>query len=126
MASPNAVLPLARLSLARMAYELSVPAGRELALAYAWGRVCFSSWDSCLDSVARLTAWDRWPPELRSLLYALYPAYFCFASCERLHGPGGLSSHSARRFTLLLAIACALLGLKGARAGAAQRAKVSR
>jgi len=94
----------------------------DIALAYAWGKVCFSTWDSCLESVARLCAWDAWPPALRQLFHALYPAYFVYASAKRLAGPEGPANRSdVPKFVSVLMAAAIAVAIKGARDGAAAR-----
>ena len=90
------------------------------ALSFAWGTVCFSSWDDCLAQVALLSLWDRWPPWLRSVLHALYPAYFVYATSKRLASPEGPPTRS-RQYLLLCALACALAAVRGTRAGQASR-----
>mmetsp|Transcript_39194 Transcript_39194/g.82205 ORF Transcript_39194/g.82205 Transcript_39194/m.82205 type:complete len:108 (+) Transcript_39194:63-386(+) len=60
----------------------------------------------------------RTPEWLQSALHALYPAYFVYGSVRRLTGPEGPRAHaSSKRAVLLLAAACVLLGVRGARAG---------
>lgn len=92
------------------------------ALAYAWGTVCFSSWDDCLAQVALLSFWDLWPTWLRCVLHALYPAYFVYASSNRLAGPEGPTNPAnSRRYLLLCAVACAIAAVRGTSAGKASR-----
>lgn len=85
---------------------------------YAWCRVCFNSWDETLAHLARLLRYDFWPPELRGLLHAIYPAYFIYSSTFKLMGPEGAPrSADRRRLLLLMASVCALLGSSGVRRG---------
>ena len=96
----------------------------ECVLAYAWGKVCFSTWDSCLASVAKVCAWDNWPPALQQLLHALYPAYFVYASSRRLAGPEGPAQRSdVPKFMSILLAAAVAVAIKGARDGSAARRK---
>ena len=96
-------------------------AAREGSLALAWGKVCFSAWDSCLGGVAGLVAWEQWPPALRALLHALYPAWFVYSNVRKLNGPGGPAR--PRDFSLLLSVACACAAARGLRDG--RREKLS-
>ncbi|KAL1503178.1 hypothetical protein AB1Y20_011236 [Prymnesium parvum] len=103
------------------AAQLVSEKGKQLALAYAWGKVCFTSWDTTLEQLAGLCAWGSWPPALRQLLHAVYPAYFVYASARRLAGPEGPSAREVARYLVILLAAAALLALKGARDGIAAR-----
>ena len=88
-------------------------------LAYAWGKVCFSTWDDCLAHGAAAIRWNAWPRWLRDVLHALYPAYFIFSSAKRLTGPE--ASRASSGTLALLAAAAALCTLRGAREGTLQR-----
>ena len=55
------------------------------ALTYAWGKVCFSAWDSTLElGGERVLHYSQWPEALRGAFAALYPAYFVFAGAQKL------------------------------------------
>ena len=92
------------------AYLLKVLAsqGSDVALAYAWCKVCFTAWDATLDIAGeRLLRYSRWPEALRLLLHALYPSYFVYSSMKRISGPEGPSRADATsRWQLLLSAAC--------------------
>ena len=103
------------------AYLLRLLAGKgtDVALAYAWCKVCFTSWDATLDLAGeKVLGYSRWPEALRLLLHALYPGYFVYSSMKRLSGPEGPSRPSeAIRWQFLLTVACIALGALGTRAG---------
>ena len=90
-------------------------------LAYAWVRVCDSSWNSTLEIARQLTGFERWPAWLRQALFAMYPAYFVYSSSKRLAGPDSATIADSHRYFLLLSAAAVLLGIRGARAGYAER-----
>jgi hypothetical protein len=97
----------------------------DLALGYAWGKVCFTSWDATLDHLGeRLCRYSRWPEALRLLLHTLYPCYFVYNSMKRLSGPEGpvKPAHSAR-WRALLAVACVGVSVLAMRAGARERSR---
>ena len=97
--------------------------GSDAALAYSWGKVCFTTWDYTLEAAGeRLLGYSRWPEALRLLLHSLYPTYFVYGSMKRLSGPEG-PSHPAdsNRWRSLLVVACVALGVLGMRAGQQQR-----
>jgi hypothetical protein len=99
-----------------------------VALAYAWCKVCFTAWDATLDYAGeQLLGYSRWPPGLRAALQALYPAYFVFTGAQRLRGPDGPArGRDARRFAMLLCVACATAAVLGNRSGARNRANMRR
>ena len=101
-----------------------VSAASNVALAYAWCKVCFDAWDATLDLAGeKLLRYSLWPLALRRLLHALYPAYFVYSSAKRLSGPEGPRDAAAvSRWMLLLSLACAAVGLRGLREGRAARA----
>ena len=100
-----------------------VQAASDAALSYAWCKVCFVAWDETLEAAGeRILRYSHWPESLKALLAALYPAYFVFSGVKRLHGPHGpAQSHAARRFTLVLAVACAVAAHLGRRSGRTAR-----
>lgn len=102
-----------------------VTASSNVALAYAWSKVCFYAWDATLDEFGeKLLRYSKWPEALRLLLHALYPGYFVYAGMKRLSGPEGPRDPAqVQRWTLLLSIACAALGLRGLRDGRAAARK---
>ena len=97
--------------------------GSDAALAYSWGKVCFTTWDYTLEAAGeRLLGYSRWPEALRLLLHSLYPTYFVYGSMKRLSGPEGPSRPTdANRWRGLLAVACVAVGILGMRAGQQQR-----
>ena len=97
--------------------------GSDAALAYAWGKVCFTTWDYTLDAAGeRLLGYSRWPEVCRLLLHVLYPAYFVYGSMKRLSGPEGPSRPAdVNRWRLLLSAACVAIGILGMRAGQQER-----
>ena len=101
--------------------------GSDVALAYAWGKVCFTTWDFALDVAGeRLLRYSRWPEALRLLLHALYPSYFVYGSMKRLSGPEGPSrSADSGRWRALLSVACVAVGILGMRAGQKERQRVA-
>ena len=95
----------------------------DAALAYAWCKVCFTAWDACLDSAGeKILRYSQWPSFLRSLLAAVYPAYFVYSSTKRLSGPDGPSRPTElRRWVLLLSLCCSAAGILGLKHGRALR-----
>ena len=85
---------------------------------YAWGRVCFSAWDEVLERGGRLLGYDRWAPEARGVLHALYPAFFVFSAASKLTGPNAPTNPRRRQaLQALMAAVCLLLSVVGARRG---------
>ena len=85
---------------------------------YAWGRVCFSAWDEVLERGGRLLGYDRWAPEARGVIHALYPAFFVFSAASKLTGPNAPSNPRRRQaLQALMAAVCLLLSVVGARRG---------
>ncbi|KAL3895164.1 MAG: hypothetical protein SGPRY_013590 [Prymnesium sp.] len=104
-----------------MLATLASESPRHIALLYAWGKVCFSAWDTVLEHLASLTAWDAWPPAARMLLHALYPAYFIYASARRITGPEESQAGDRSKYVATLLIAAMAVALKGRRDGLAAR-----
>ena len=102
-----------------------VSAAQNVALAYAWCKVCFDAWDATLDAAGeQLLRYSRWPQALRLLLHALYPAYFVYASAKRLSGPEGPRDPAELpRWMMLLSVACTAVGVLGLRHGRTARSK---
>ena len=99
-------------------------AAYDAVLAYVWGRVCFNAWDDTLARLAALTRFESWPPWLCSLLHVLWPAYFVYTSTKRLTGRDAPPQPTRRRAILMLALACIVLGVRGARAGFRERRRL--
>jgi len=94
----------------------------DVALAFAWGKVCFSTWDTTLEIAGeRILRYSRWPSELQHLLTALYPAYFVFSGARMLTGPEA-AKRGGQHYTLLLAAACLAALVLGRRSGRKQSA----
>ena len=120
----SAVFTLGQVSLLSLVLRYALRLASDGALAFAWGKVCFSSWDSFIGGIGGLVAWERWPPGARALLAALYPAYFVYTNTRKLNGPDGPAR--PRNFNLLLAAACALAAAHGLRDGARDRREAAR
>ena len=102
----------------------SLPAAlvKRVAMSYAWGVVCFDTWDYCLEHVAALIFWDKWPQNAKMALFAVYPAYFAFSSGKRISGPDGTKgAGKAERYVMAMVLAMLLAAYKGYSAGRLER-----
>lgn len=89
-------------------------------LFYAWGKVCFDTWDWCLEELCVVLSYEAWPREAKALIFALYPAYFAYSSAARITGSGaeeGLSAQPKKQLLVLIVAFC-LAALKGASSSA--------
>lgn len=77
-------------------------------LFYAWGKVCFDTWDFCLAELRTIVSWGLWPEDAKALVFALYPCYFAWSSASELS-----RATSPKRHFLLMLVAFAIAGLKG-------------
>ena len=55
---------------------------KNAALGYAWIVISFDAWFKSIENFKLITAWNKWPATLQSLLFILYPAYFGYSSAS--------------------------------------------